>query len=392
MHIDMHYAGTYAMAKLAGLNDDCARQIGNSAQFVDDAVGDIAVLDEKTGAFYASEISARHCGTTEYLKETHVYMKSYVDQLNIWVPFHFLPGNKGESLTQKLVCQPDSIIAQEMIQSHIDHACRLQKEGKPWGAYLVGVAAHVYADTFAHYGFSGVSSRRNLVDGASIKEHDAPDNDTDWGALAQDEWNKMDWKFPNIMQIVSSHLGEKATRIGKGTMGHPGVGKLPDYPFLTYEFQYEQGNLLHGGQPTSPRNNPQTYLDACRKMHEHFSRYAQESGQQDENSFKDFPSVENQVAKILSYREKESKKRLGHWQKQSKEFWDLEIPDYEGDSWGQKFLDSAQSPDVSAAVLASDAYRFYRASAHHKKVVLDEILPKHGINIECRQFRAGSFS
>ena len=29
--------------------------------------------------------------------------------------------------------------------------------------------AHVYADTFSHYGFSGVSSRNNKVDGSSFE-------------------------------------------------------------------------------------------------------------------------------------------------------------------------------------------------------------------------------
>ena len=387
MHIDMHYAGTYAMAKLAGLDDDTARKIGNSAQFVDDAAEDIAVIDESTGHFYASEISARHCGTAEYIKESRIYMQSYVDQLNIWVPFHFLPGNAGNSLTQKLVCQTDSAIAQEMIESHINHACELQQAKKPWGPYLVGLAAHVYADTFAHYGFSGVSSRRNLVDGASIKEYEAPGSAENWMELVQEERDR--WKpFPNIKRMIISHFGEKSTQIDDGIMGHPGVGKLPDYPFLVYGFQYEKGELLHGGQPTNPRNNPKTYLDACQKMHAYFSRYAEKSGLKDGALRKEFSDMENQVAEILSYREKNSKLRLKHWQQKAKEFWEMDIPDYAGDSWKNKFMDSKTGDDV----LASDAYRFYRASAHHKMVVLNRILPKHGIEIECRQFRAGSFA
>ncbi|MBE8158812.1 MAG: hypothetical protein HAW59_05420 [Betaproteobacteria bacterium] len=384
----MHYAGTYAIAKLAGLTDEAARQIGNSAQFVDDAAEDIAVMFEDTGHFYASEISARHCGTAEYLKESRVYMKSYVDQLNIWVPFHFLPGNNGESLTQKLVCQPDSEIAKEMIQSHVNHACQLREDGKPWGNYLVGVAAHVYADTFAHYGFSGVSSRRNLVDGSSIKEYEgAPEENKSLQALAEKEKSK--WGIlPNFRQMIRSHLGEQATDIDGGTMGHPGVGKLPDLPYLVYEFQYERGELLHGGQPTSPRNNPKTYLEACKKMHAYFSRYAESSNQKDENSYREFSSAEREIAQILSHRVKEAKSRLKHWQQKAEEFWGLTIPDYEGDSWKEIFQESKTSDEV----LASDAYRFYRASAYHKMVVLDQVLPKYGINLECRQFRAGSYS
>ncbi len=381
----MHYAGTYAMAKLAGLNDESARIIANSAQFVDDATEEIAVIDEYSGKFYASEVSARHTGTLEYFKKEHVHLTSYIDQLNIWLPFHFLPGNNGDLLTQKLVCQTDSEIAQEMIQNHINYAIQLKENGKPWGNYLVGLAAHVYADTFAHYGFSGVSSRRNLVAGNSIREYDNPNKDA-LVHLHKEKLEKCDI-FTNIKNAVLGSVGELSTDIDGGTMGHPGVGVLPDLPYLVYEFQYEREDLLHGGQPTNHRNNPQTFLDACKRMHEYFSQYAEESNQKGDG-FRAFADVEKQIQEILGYREEYAKTRLKHWQEKSKDFWGIDIPDYEGISWQGNFIKLKTREDV----LASDAYRFYRASAHHKNVVLNEILPRHSIDIECRQFRAGSFS
>lgn len=39
MQTDMHYYGTYAMARAAGLNQDTCRKIAYSAQFVDDCNG-----------------------------------------------------------------------------------------------------------------------------------------------------------------------------------------------------------------------------------------------------------------------------------------------------------------------------------------------------------------
>ena len=36
MQIDMHYYGTYAMARAAGLNRETARTVATSSQFVDD--------------------------------------------------------------------------------------------------------------------------------------------------------------------------------------------------------------------------------------------------------------------------------------------------------------------------------------------------------------------
>ncbi|EQM51586.1 putative signal peptide domain protein, partial [Vibrio parahaemolyticus VPCR-2010] len=35
---------------------------------------------------------------------------------------------------------------------------------KPYGVHLMGIAMHVYADTFAHQGFAGVIHAYNKVD------------------------------------------------------------------------------------------------------------------------------------------------------------------------------------------------------------------------------------
>src|SRR5271154_2124755 len=47
-------------------------------------------------------------------------------------------------------------------------AHHLELSDRTFAAEMIGITAHVYADTFAHYGFSGVSSRTNRVDSRSI--------------------------------------------------------------------------------------------------------------------------------------------------------------------------------------------------------------------------------
>ena len=127
MHKDMHYAGTYALAKLAGLSDDIALKIGASAQFVDDSADDTAIMDEKTGELFASEVTTRYADPKKYIGQ-RAFLLNHIDQLAIWVPFHFLPGGKGDTLTQKLVCRPDSEIAQAMIASHLEKTMSLKKD------------------------------------------------------------------------------------------------------------------------------------------------------------------------------------------------------------------------------------------------------------------------
>ena len=144
----MHYYGTYAMARAAGINRNTAKIIATAAQFVDDNA-EKDNIEFRDGARLDSEATAHHA-----LNHKNIDPE---DQRKIWVPFHFLPGNEGETYTERLVCRKDSEIAREMVQHMLSLANR------SYAVPLMGITAHVYADTFAHYGFSGISSRRNKI-------------------------------------------------------------------------------------------------------------------------------------------------------------------------------------------------------------------------------------
>ena len=60
----------------------------------------------------------------------------------------------------------DSPIVRELRDHHLTYADR------GFALQLLGITAHVYADTFSHYGFSGVSSRGNRVDNSSFRFHE----------------------------------------------------------------------------------------------------------------------------------------------------------------------------------------------------------------------------
>ena len=136
---------------------DNARIIATSAQFVDDNVArshvdfrDGSRLDQETTAHHPIDLSNRDDR----------------DQRRVWVPFHFIPGNEGDDCTERLKCRMDSPIVRELRDHHLTYADR------GFGLHLLGITAHVYADTFSHYGFSGVSSRGNKVDNSSFRFHE----------------------------------------------------------------------------------------------------------------------------------------------------------------------------------------------------------------------------
>ncbi len=397
MHIDMHYAGTYAMARLAGISEELAAKIATSAQFVDDAAEDFAVIIEDEGEMFTSEVSTRYSDPRGFLDsekfmdtaQSLPYMVSYIDQLNIWVPFHFFPGGNGSELTEKLVCTPNSKLANEMFEMHIKTA---SEKRESWGPYLVGIAAHVYADTFAHYGFSGVSSRRNLVDALSIKtiddikgdkerQQEVKDTQESWGGYLALNIKDAVW---NALANVAA---EKATKVDGGSMGHAGVGKMPDIPYLTFSFDYERDDMLSDDalQFSKERKNLDKYLEACECLHRFFSKFVKDSGiEPDASSFREFNSeVKDQVRNILELKQDEAKIRKDRWTKMAKEFWGITIPAYKGEGWGQDFA----GLKTKAAILSSNAYNFYLAAAWHKRMCLNELFPKCGIEIDCRQFR-----
>ncbi|MYJ96092.1 MAG: hypothetical protein F4053_11065, partial [Proteobacteria bacterium] len=155
MQLDMHYYGTYALARAAGLAPEDCRIISTAAQFVDDNAGKDTVWF-KDGARLDVDATAHH--TYDMVANLDPE-----DQRQVWVPFHFLPGNQGQEYTERLICRKDSAIAREMVDHHV------ALSAKRYYVPLIGITAHVYADTFSHYGFSGVSSRKNRIEGDSLR-------------------------------------------------------------------------------------------------------------------------------------------------------------------------------------------------------------------------------
>ena len=110
MQLDMHYYGTYAMARAGGLNSDAARIIATSAQFVDDNTPKVMWGSAMARAI-DQEATAHHLVDRSNLDDH--------DQRRVWVPFHFIPGNIGETYTERLKCRMDSPTVQEMRDYHL---------------------------------------------------------------------------------------------------------------------------------------------------------------------------------------------------------------------------------------------------------------------------------
>jgi hypothetical protein len=380
MQEDMHYYGTYAMARAAGLEVKHAKVIAYAAQYVDDSTAKDSEQHEDGGMF---EVTASAHTTKEEIKTSliqkilKIFGKSNDDavsneQRKVWVPFHFFPGAEGNTLSEKLQCVKDSPLAQEMVKNHISHAVAA---GDEQGLELIGIMAHVYADTFSHYGFSGVSSRGNDIVVGSI---DLEVKDLKMKQYMLIKYDGFMAKYVNRFRMKNwRKISNKVAKSNQQALGHGAVGTYPDRPFLKWEFNYIKNN-----QDSGWRNNHETFLEGCEKIHKAFSDYAKQAKLS--VNPKAFSDIKDKVSQILAL-EANKEGRIEAWKdainrgelfKPS----DDEALGYSADEWEQQtyhFEDLERSHEM----INTNAYRFHQAAVYHCNYTLKQLLPKHNMMI-----------
>ncbi len=363
MQIDVHYYGVYAMARLAGLRSRAARTIATASQYVDDAVeGDIQYHEE--GNKLAPIVTSH--SIIEIMEN-----RDLDDQPFVWVPFHFFPGNEGEDFTQRVVCLKGSGLLNELIGYY------LELHERPFAPALIGLAAHVFADTFSHFGFSGVGSRRNKVDAGSIRPINATAPTAKYLDIKLDSFFRRFGFQGGLWTNVRRTIMSDGAEIASGALGHGAVATLPDLPYLEWDFVFEQSSAV------SRRNNTETYLEACEKLHNMFQTFASVgSGYDDGTSGVDFSTVKERVRDILSFQHGKAK-RSEKWRSAffSGELGipaGEEIPYYSSAPWDRQ-RDKFPAMDKPNEVATSEVYHFYQAASMHRHYVLRELLPIHGL-------------
>ena len=364
MQEDMHYYGTYAMARAAGLAVKHAKIVAYAAQYVDDSTANDSEVHEDGGMFKAIATAHTNAEAIDNAASDHT------EQRQVWVPFHFFPGNKGDTLSEKLACVKDSELAQEMVQNHIRHAVAVKNE---YGLTLIGIMAHVYADTFSHYGFSGVSSRNNKVDGSSF-ELDVKDAGTK--AYIMGKFSSFLTKYSSRFIIKNyRNIASKGASIATGALGHGAVGTYPDRPFLRWRFNFKKNNRDSGW-----RDNRVTFLEACEKLHKAFSEYAEKAGIV--KNPVTFTSIRNEVDRILRL-ELAKEGRIEAWIEAINKGVLFNNEDHEAlyfskHDWEQQ-KDDFEDLEHAHEMIEKEVYQFHQAAIYHRDYTLKQLLPKYGI-------------
>jgi hypothetical protein len=364
MQIDSHYYATYCLARAAGLAPEVARTIATCAQFVDDNVAKASV-EFRDGSRVDVEATAHHTVDNENLEA--------YDQRQVWVPFHFLPGNEGETFTERLKCRKDSAIAREMVEHHLALA------DKPFAVALIGIAAHVYADTFSHYGFAGVSSRGNQVVNDSFEFDDKLDPEIREYITAKQARFARKWRAGGLLTNIKSRVAEAIS----GALGHGSVATFPDRPYLKWRFEYERPDAVEGRRKW--RDNRETFVEGFKALHGMFIRFATERPDLSSGDARIFADIEKVVREIVEV-EAKCEGRVEAWQKMARSgrLFDGDgktIPEYEGEQWNARWQ-ALDGEENSAAISHHDVWRFYQAAAIHRIHVLRDLLPRHGLIVD----------
>lgn len=230
MQIDFHHAVVYILSRLAGFTHDEGVIVAYASQYVDDATNRGTIVFEDNHRY--AHIASAH--------EIFDLDNNCNDNENgqVWVPFHFLPGNNGAPagealdvrLSQRLAACPDSPVANDLW-----NAC-LAARGKPNSLHRLGITTHTYADTWAHQNFAGI---RNRINRATDIQHDH-----------QEVWDSMKGR------IISETM----------MLGHSAVLEHPDMPFLEWSYKDADGKTIK-------RNDPSEFLVAARRIFEWFSYF-----------------------------------------------------------------------------------------------------------------------
>ncbi len=342
MQVDMHYYGTYALARAAGLATEVAQRIADASQFVDGYTEE-RDIETNDGALISYWPSGHGMVCDANFDPAGL---DRADPHKVWVPFHFIPGGTGASYQESMRCIKDG----EPVRALLGRV--LEKSKEPSAPELIGIAAHIYADTFSHYGFSGLRSDGNLVIQESITFEDEDADIIDY-----------------IMGKANGFFGRIAGNATRG-LGHACVADFPDRPYLKWGFTYENG------EPSGLRDNPATYLEACEKLFAFFTDFRSRTA--DDGGARDFGSIRTTVAGILAF-EGTEEERSREWQQAASDaalLFDGGIPDYR-ESINEEIFAVQERP--MSEVKNERVWSFAHGVEVVRSMVLYELLPERSL-------------
>jgi len=220
-----------------GFSSEDAQIIAYSSQFVDDAVdhkkmkvdGHLEILSKRFSGKTFDPVCSAHRGL-QFLKG----FKEVV-QNKIYIPFHFLPDLESiKNKSDSHLVQANGNLARKLVILAKTELSKTTGEQRIMNLIRLGIALHVYADTWSHQNFSG--------------RHNPTENDIDnIEILKKGKWEKISL----ISQIEYNTLPD---------IGHAEATSFPDQSHLKWRYKKLSTKNIH------ERDNTQLFIEAAKNI------------------------------------------------------------------------------------------------------------------------------
>jgi hypothetical protein len=192
MQKDFHFSVIYGLCRCWGFGPGESQVVASASQFTDDCVVFRKLLRPDGGEYKPIE--------TQCQPQRALGPKG---QREILRPFHFLQeGGRDQAV----------VAGNALAATLVEDALNEWGKGKRHGPHAFGIALHVYADTFAHQGFSPFRSEVNAVKDLSLASGDERRRKKIIGSFFA--------QYPSIPPRI----------------GHAEAFSCPDLPFLTWYY------------------------------------------------------------------------------------------------------------------------------------------------------------
>lgn len=149
MDIEYHFYVTYIIALRAGYSKTDAFKIAYSSQYTDDNNEEFIINKGKPNVY------------NNFISQTHNITKPKKHLIRIYPMFHFFPGTKDEIMDCSLPRKDGKLHLLNTIPGS-KNAIKLMKAAlQSDNLYRIGIATHMFVDTYSHQNFAGVNDSFN---------------------------------------------------------------------------------------------------------------------------------------------------------------------------------------------------------------------------------------
>lgn len=224
-----------------GFSPEDAQIIAYASQFVDDAVdhkkmkvnGHLEILSRRFTDETFNPVCSAHRGLQ--------FLKGFKDEVQnkIYLPFHFLPDLESiKTKSESHIVKPNGKLARKLVMAAQTELSKSTGEKRIMNLIRLGIALHVYADTWAHQNFSG--------------RHNPKENDINNIEIFQDgKWEKVSL----ISQIEYNTLPD---------IGHAEAASFPDQSHLKWRYLKNSTGKIH------ERDNTELFIEAAANIFDIF--------------------------------------------------------------------------------------------------------------------------